>query len=424
MGFLKRIAVGFWNWLKKLWGKQFYLCDSLYTYTLFFALGFLIFLAFNLLPALYNFKEIAIEDIDVSDLYYQSQPASTKDKFIIVNTGTIPQDSLSGKRRALVNLVNAINHQQPERIGVDLYFDEPRKDTKTDTVLRTLLHKENIVLATDGVSELNSFEEYFLRDKTNLGYIIIPPKEHTTIREYYNYGGKPTINSFANECAGIPLDTEQDSCFLLKYSVKGKGFYNVQKDTITQDDVFFAFPAVEATYVLENSNNKQLLHDLFHDKIVLLGHLGVDDMNNPYDIDDKHKTPTEKEFISKRPIMPGVVIHANAIAQKIAQPKVSLFGITGWLEVLVIFWFVFGYHRLSKRLHNDRILVNLAFELALPIVTFFFVYWSCYYLMFYNIHFNPLHLIVAFVLRAELASSMDKFEEKLKPETATKNKEP
>ena len=368
-------------------------------HTLFFGIGLLLYYLLSFIPLeFYNFNELAVEDVDASDFYYQTQDSGEKslDNIIIINSGSIPVEEGVGLRRNLNQLIRNIDNNdcKPKKIGIDLEFDMRRVDSVDAKLEKTFIEKHCVIA--------ESKQNVSIFKTVKKGYVNFPDEENKAVRNYYNYYvlNNKKINSFARECLGQTVEEPEE--FLLKYACKDQGFYNVL-DKQNEEETVFAFPAVEGSVVLSDSLNKKQLHDLFHDKTVLIGHLGQDSMHNVNDIIDKHKTPTDFDVIRKSKIMPGVVIHANAINQ--LQMHHAIFDFTYLFNFILLYGillFFFIVFILLERLKS--IFLRVFIELALIIITVPLMHYWSVKLFASDIHINTVELIIIITFLIELKS--------------------
>jgi CHASE2 domain-containing sensor protein len=388
------------------------------THLIFLGIGFVLFSFFHKVAVeFYSFKEIAIKDIDFSDLYYQTQDTlTTKDtaktnNIILINSGSLKNEEKYGRRKEMIRLIRLLtdsSYCQPKKIGVDLEYIA-HKDTITDRELEKLFRDKHCVVA-------ESKQHKTIFKELNTYNVNFPDEENRAVRKYYNYCriDKNTIkNTFANGCLGKNYSTEEEEEFHLKYYCKGKGFYDVFNKN--EEETVFAFPAIEADTLL-NGMSKKDLAKYFKDKIVLIGHIGEGDgkMNNANDMIDKHKSPTDLEFIFKSKIMPGIVIHANAIKQLQLGDKIHC--VDGFNYFLVLY-FITGYFFLIFILVENlkNVYLQIVVELTIMIFSIIFINSISVGLMRFSYHINTVYIAITLIFLIELKSFfMESYHEKAK----------
>jgi CHASE2 domain-containing sensor protein len=336
------------------------------------------FLYHNLHLQLLHFEHLATEDIQFNDIYYATkryQKAEFKNKdVVLINTGSIPNDILF--RKKLAELINKVAENKPKTIGLDFYFPTP-KNPINDSLLKDAIIKNNVVTVLDSKQKHKSI---FLSRKK--GLMNFPGKDEETIREYYNYIiiNKDTIPSFATVLSNTK---SKDTLSYLKYCTENKGYYNILDRNEKINPV--NFPAIEASDFFNKSYQNQL-NQIIKNKIVIIGHLGTENMHNPFDIEDKFRVPTDKSLFNRNLTMPGIVIHANAVQMMLN--KAELISIDGWAYeiitsiILLIYLFLFYY--IHHKFHLSK-LINIILILS---STFPIVYICCVYLMDMGIYYK------------------------------------
>jgi CHASE2 domain-containing sensor protein len=369
---------------------------------LFIAFKVTVFLAYTIYEhfpvQLIHFEHFAIEDVEFNDIYYSTRPENDKillleKEVVLVNTGSLPADSIF--RLRIAELIRKISHYKPLATGIDLYFEQD-KDPGIDRILgESISEQSNIVLAKDKNMVRN---QKFRSAHFGIVNFPISKKYGETVREYYNYtiNEKDTLRSFALQLARLKDQSIYPSEPLeyLRYSCVYNGYYDVfdTDDSLTYNN----FPAIEAKDIL-NDRDSVLTSGLIKNKIVILGHLGRDSMFSTWDSEDKFMVPTDSSLIHNRLLMPGAVIHANAVQAMIYD--IRFHEMKGWRNelitdmILIIFLFIFYSIHRKFTLHK---IINLLiiFGTTIPIV-FFLGNW----LMLYGIYYRTgsLFLQIAFM---------------------------
>ena len=359
---------------------------------------------------LIHFEHLAIEDVEFNDIYYSTRPGNDKillleKEVVLINTGSLPSDSVF--RLRIAELIRKIAVYRPMATGIDLYFEQD-KDPDIDRMLgEAISEQSNIVLAKDKNMVRN---QKFRSAHFGIVNFPISKKYGETVREYYNYAinEKDTLLSFALQLSRLkdPSINPSESIEYLRYSCVYKGYYNVfgTGDSLTYNN----FPAIEAKDVL-NDRDSLLTSKLIKDKIVILGHLGRDSMFSIWDSEDKFMVPTDSSLIHNRLLMPGAVIHANAVQAMINDIHFS--EMKGWRNelitdlILIIFLLIF-YSVHHKFILHELINLLIIFGSTIPIV-FFLGNW----LMMFGIYYRTgsLFLQIAFILEfVEIADGIKK----------------
>lgn len=292
-------------------------------------------------------------------------------------------------------MINKVADYHPKIIGLDFYFDHA---TEHDSLLQQIITKDNVVIGIDGKG---NHKNIFTSSKK--GVINFPIKTGETVREYYNYmkiAGNNTP-SFANVLSGVE---KEDSVAYLKYCTDYKGFYNIlnsdEKSNIQN------FPAIEAIAIL-NAMDTALFRESIKNKIVIISHLGTDNMENEFDVEDKHKVPTDTSLFNRNLTMPGAVIHANAIQMLINKDE--MFVVEGWFCELIISLILFGYLFLFYTIHHKYKLGKLFNILIILASTIILIFFTCIYLIDLGIYFKIGSLLVQIAFLEEFIDLSDSF---------------
>ena len=364
------------------------------------------YLTYEHLPLqLLHFEHLATEDVQFNDIYYSTNKNKVnhiKEKgVVLINAGSINKDTAF--RKNLAFLINKVSEYQPKSIGLDFYFE---KTTEHDSLLQQIITKNNVVIAIDAKG---NHKNIFTSSKK--GTINFPSKSGETVREYYNYmkiDGKNSP-SFANVLSGIE---KEDSLAYLKYCTDYKGFYNIlnpQENINIQN-----FPAIEAIAIL-NSMDKTLFMEFIKNKIVIISHLGTGNMENEFDVEDKHRVPTDANLFNRNLTMPGAVIHANAIEMMLNKDE--LFAVEGWLYEFITSIILFGYLFLFYTIHHKFKLGKLFNILIILGSTIPVIFFACIYLMDLSIYYKVGSLFMQIAFLEEFIDIAEGFKLKF-----TKNK--
>jgi CHASE2 domain-containing sensor protein len=343
---------------------------------------------------LIHFEHLAMEDVVFNDIYYSVRPETDKSlikekEVVLINSGTIPRDSF---RLKLAYVINEVSRYNPIAIGVDMQFST-YKNILFDSVLNEALIKNNNVVLAQDAKNLNGqiFEAKFK------GVANFPSKINESVREYFinMIEGMDTLPSFAQTLCRIKNKNNlEGEVRYLKYSTVGCGYYNALGQTV--NDKTYNFPAIEASLIL-NQTDTSHIREMLQNKIIIIGHLGSESMDNKNDSEDKYRVPTDSTLINRAPVMPGAVIHANAVQMFLSgNDTVNIEGwryelITGIILICYLFVFYTIHHKcVLGKLYNILIL----FGSTIPLI-FIFGVW----LMNIGIHYRvgALFLQIAFL---------------------------
>ena len=354
---------------------------------------------------LWKFTDLAIADIDFNDIYYQTyyQPSQKRD-VILINTGSLEPQYM---RNQLGLLLAELDKYQPSAVGIDMIFTDVKDSADTHN-LHKLIVGNNVVIGKD-LNHTSVFDS--LKPKPKSGYINLPITTRASVREYYNHydlveaGDTITYPSFARRLYAIAegdIPDKSESTSLLRYDCIGKGFYEALHAKQDTDSAYYCFPAVEGYDVLARTGiDNDTLRRLIKGKIVIVGHLGSPWLTNSNDMLDKHSTPTDWQLVNRIPIMPGAVVHANAVQMlmdksdytEISDPwySIMLYGLLAGC-----FWLFFIF---EKRIRN----IPLAFIIDLLFLLFltFFLIWLGIVLVGMGYHLRILKMVLMVVLLVE-----------------------
>ena len=164
-----------------------------------------------------------------------------------------------------------------------------------------------------------------------------------------------------------------------------------------------------------NSLDTTLFRKFIKNKIVIISHLGTDNMENTFDVEDKHRVPTNPNLFNRNLTMPGAVIHANAIQMMI--DKAELFAVEGWLYELITSLILFGYLFLFYTIHHKYKLGKLFNILIILGSTIPVIFFACIYLMDLSIYYKVGSLFMQIAFLEEFIDIAEGFKLKF-----TKNK--
>ena len=350
---------------------------------------------------LIHFEHLAMEDIQFNDIYYTvrtTKKIETDKQLILINSGSIKSDTLF--RKKLSDLINKVSHFKPKAIGLDFTF-EKNINRKFDSLLKQSIDDNNVVTV---INFKNKRSNIFKNKKYSIANF--PGKDGETQREYYNYViiDKDTIPSFA---AAIVNANAKHSVDYLKYVTSNNGFYNIlnKEEKINPENI----PAIEARDILSESWNSEI-EKIIRGKIIIIGHLGNEIMENEFDIEDKFRVPTNESLFNRNLTMPGAVIHANAALMMLSNNK--LFTVKGWLYEfitdLILLGFLFLFYTIDHHFYLSKLLNILIILLStIPII-----FISCVYLMDVGIYYEVGSLLMQIVFLEEFLDIADGFEKK------------
>ena len=348
---------------------------------------------------LIHFEHFAIEDVEFNDIYYSTRGEDDKilhqpKEVVLINTGSIPADTLFRQKAA--GLIRKLELYRPAAIGIDLFFGPDKKSAFDITLAEVIVQQRNLVMAVnkDSLRHQMVSSEY-----TGIVNLPISQQHKETVRKYYSYvvQGKDTLPSFALQLArlkdpaikaGAPLE-------YLRYCCVYQGYYNIFDKKGIQK-IHNNFPAIEAIDLL-NDKDTTILRDFLMNKIVILGHLGRDSMFSPWDVEDKYMVPTDSSLIHHRLLMPGAVIHANAVQSMIKGEH--FIEMKGWRHELITDVILFMFLFLFFMIRNTFTLYKTVNIIVIILSTIPIIFLLGPWLMTQGIYFRTgsLFLQVAFV---------------------------
>ena len=298
-------------------------------------------LVFSLMGLLHFFEslnplELAIKEIDFLDLYYNQDNKSNEPEsmdVVFINSGSIPDTSLTDFRNNFSNVLNSINKQSPAVLGIDIEF-ESKTDPLTDTNLKEALDSfPHLVLAEYGGKNAITSDKAIKADISLIG-------DSAATKKYYQLKSHDTL-SFALAVAKEFLKHDisvPSTPILIDYKYDYSHSIDWKKLNLHESSI----PTIEASEILEKIDDPSYLkrmNNFMKDKIVLIGHIGKDSIGNPYDIEDKHIVPARHQnIICKVPSTTGIFIHAQVLEMLINDRLIYEFnGIwKGLLEFIIL----------------------------------------------------------------------------------------
>ncbi|MEO6038634.1 MAG: CHASE2 domain-containing protein, partial [Saprospiraceae bacterium] len=309
-----------------------------------------------------------IRDYEITDIVYsrlRDEKIKLDDRIVLVNTGKPDRDTL---RMVIDRIVDA----GAKVVAVDILLDG-RKNPHTDSLLRaTLMRMENVVLAMeiagysddDGTFKLQTGCDTFFCNYVYSGFINFISKDSSSTIRYFT----PRETTLEGECPSFVTQTAKlydPSAVerLLKRNNKVEEiFYTENGDQFIQ---------YETKDVLNASTN---LHQLLHDKIVLVGFLGTYAWDQP--MLDRHYTPLNKRYTGRKtPDMYGMVIHANILQMILNGTYVVELSV--WANVFLTFIFCYInihlFYEIFRRVRVPYHFITRFVQLGEIILLFFIV---------------------------------------------------
>ena len=353
-----------YQWFYHFYLRYLFKRDTiLSTFSVFIVIGMFSILPLN--TGILNPFKTALQDLDFNDISYAvlNKNASTPidNRIIIVNIG-------NADRLGISLMIEKLSMAKPKVIGMDVSFDGA-KDPQNDSILRAVIsNTPNFILASKIDWSNKSNPEYighFGNSAKERGFVNLIGEDGGTIRNFSPFekiNGK-TLNSFPVAIAG---KADKRALEILR---KRKKPYEVIHYTRKLEQ----YMMIDGNDVIDDN----IAPELIQDKIVLMGFISSD----PFNVEDKHYTPLNKQFAGKStPDMYGIVIHANIISmildgKYIRNIPVWLF----WIITILIAWL---HVALFMRYYIEE---HIWFHLVAKLAQIFFAILSVYIgIMFFD----------------------------------------
>ncbi len=282
---------------------------------------------------------------------------------VIVNIGNLD-------RLGIANLIKAVNIGEPKVLGLDAIFEGARDSLSDFTLADALSDNPKTVIAGKGINLNQETKEYenfenpiplftFSADLA-MANLSIDNSGDNSIEDYkicrefitghiindsiYDLAFAPKICSLYNPEKGEKLLARGQLVETINYI--GNQFVEFSE----QNDDFKYFPTVDFRDIMFMDSSG--LHQLFKNKIALLGYLGntLEDRNDDH---DKFYTPLNKKYIGKADQdMFGVVIHANIISMMINERYINK--IPAWVSHFIGLFLFYLTIASFRPVYNDH----------------------------------------------------------------------
>ncbi len=339
-------------------------------------------------------EDLAASDIDFSDIYYETYRDTSYDRkrkdVLLINIGSVKTESL---RALLPGLLDRICTFNPRAIGVDIDF-VGEKDRDVDEQLGLALSDSSIVLG-------HSYPHPRFPKARNITQKLLQSK-YGAVRHYYNYLGKE--KSFAAAIAergDITRDQYLPPIFTLTYISKGKGYYDVFNPDYNDPYRVMNFPSLEYDTVMDDDASLPDLRREIDGRFVIIGYLHSSLPDHAVDTLDHHRVPTTPDLLHRDPVMPGAVIHAEALQMIVSERDQPTIGHrTGGLIGLAAFGgCLFLYFMACHFLEQQRaIWLRLLLEPLCIIATYIGIAWLAAALMCIRVHLPYGNLLFALTI--------------------------
>lgn len=268
--------------------------DAFFCTIMTFIVAGILYFAFVNLSILDPFEK-AFKDFKFTDIFYSERinKEQRNNKIVIVNIK-------HADRFQIAQVIDKIDAQGPSVIGLDIIFED-RKSEFIDSILKSsLVSAKSLVTAYfhENDSVVNN-HDYFQFNGETKGYINLDLE-----------GQNSVIRNFL----GVKGDNNDEYAFATQLALKA-GYL---KETYAQKELKSQIPInyignkdIFLSFDIEEVLNKEEI-PVFKDAVVILGYLG--DGNESFDIEDKHFTPLNSEWVGRAvPDTFGVIVHANIL---------------------------------------------------------------------------------------------------------------
>jgi len=268
--------------------------DAFFCTIMTFIVAGILYFAFVNLSILDPFEK-AFKDFKFTDIFYSEliNKDQRNNKIVIVNIK-------HADRFQIAQVIDKIDAQGPSVIGLDIIFED-RKSEFIDSILKSsLASAKSLVTAYfhENDSVVNN-HDYFQFNGETKGYINLDLEgQNSVIRNFLGVKGDNNNEyAFATQLA-------LKAGYLKETYAKKELKNQIPINYIGNKDIFLSFDIEEAL-------NKEEI-PAFKDAVVILGYLG--DGNESFDIEDKHFTPLNSEWVGRAvPDTFGVIVHANIL---------------------------------------------------------------------------------------------------------------
>lgn len=268
--------------------------DAFFCTIMTFIVAGILYFAFVNLSILDPFEK-AFKDFKFTDIFYSERinKEQRNNKIVIVNIK-------HADRFQIAQVIDKIDTQGPSVIGLDIIFED-RKSEFIDSILKSsLASAKSLVTAYfhENDSVVNN-HDYFQFNGETKGYINLDLEgQNSVIRNFLGVKGDNNDEyAFATQLA-------LKAGYLKETYAKKELKNQIPINYIGNKDIFLSFD-------IEEVLNKEEI-PAFKDAVVILGYLG--DGNESFDIEDKHFTPLNSEWVGRAvPDTFGVIVHANIL---------------------------------------------------------------------------------------------------------------
>lgn len=392
LSFLKKPFILIYQLLKKTyrWLHHFYLRylykrdTILATISVFLVIGFLGLIPIN--TSILNPFKTALKDLDFNDISYsvlkKNEGTPIDNRIIIVNIG-------NADRMGLALMIEKLRAAKPKAIGLDAVFNGPREPEK-DSMMRQIVSSTQELIMASRLDWKNKTEPldvgYFGIFTTNNGYVNLIGEDGGTIRNFSPFE-KANGKLYKSFPAAIAEKADKKAFEQLQHRERAFEVIHYSR-TIEQ------YMVLDGEDVLQDNIAPELLKD----KIILMGFINPD----PFNIEDKHYTPLNKQFAGKStPDMYGIVIHANILSMILDANYIK--EIPGWLYWIITILIAWLHVALFMRYYiEEHIWFHLVAKLAQIFFAILSVYTGIVFFDWFNIKIDTKISLIVIILAIDI----------------------
>lgn len=342
-------------------------------------------------------------DFTYVDLYYRyhnnDDPNDNvrrkhKENIFLINTESLDGEEFRGK---LSLLIHRLQKFYPKAVGIDLTFNNiPRQDQVQATELISSLKKYDNIVCAQNISK----EDLLGQTKgVARGSVDFPDEQHSI--RFYKGGTKTFAYQLFKKSRkqNDELPIEEIERFPIAYSTMSSGIVDFWESS---EDVYWKdkpknFRVLDANQILQlNESEEKYISEILAGSILIVGQVSFD----PNNIEDKHPSPTDtNNMINRDRIMPGAVIHANALSNMLdnhffQEPNF-------WLLEIILNMIMFTMIMLVLRHTLKIILIG-----GLLVLSVFWI-WLSIYLLEFDIYIQVGTTLIELMILEEFIETFD-----------------
>lgn len=326
-------------------------------------------------PVTATFNDLNFNDIISSKLKpFELNPLDSN--IVILN--------LPKTRDEIISQINTLQKYKPKVIALDMIIKS--NDWNKDTLFLEKLIKHNNLIIGFSLNELIKEKLNYIyllnKYKNNIGFTdLLVTNNQKTIRSYFPFYSLSNLKLLSFTSAIINKYSPE------KYSVLLKRNNEIEYINYDAKKLFYYFELNDKTNIKDEN--------IIKNKIVLIGYLESDCVENSVDCTDKFFTPLNSRYIGRSlPDMYGVVIHANILSTIINNKfyyNLSKFETYFFLFILIIL----NYSIFATLNKEYKLLINIIMIFEIFFIFFTYALINIYYLVYLDIKIYILSIILS-----------------------------